>query len=411
MAAPRRAGELLRQGGTRFRLFAVPRAMGGEPEVVEVAGAIGPGPEDALVRVVRPAGLKEPYKHEETLRTRWLPPYPGKRQPPLAARDGRFDHLEPGTDEFGAAAAFASVRAVLRVWTHYLGRPFGPWFFRDTHDKLELVPHILSTNAWSGQGFVEFGYRTRELEGPLCEEFDIVAHEAGHQILKTLYGSFSDERKTLAFRAHEEACADLVALIASLHFDSVVDTLLRESHGRLFSKNILSDIGGFRRLFDPARMDEEMRQRAWDTHDTYAYAMPFAGAAFDVLVEIFEEKLVAREGIPRELAGRSRHRPGQPVDEDDQRQLREDFRARYTARPAAFKDALLDARDDLGRLLAGAWMLVRVDGFSFPKAVANLLTVEKTLNGGKHAAIIRRAFEARGIRADPDARDLPPGSS
>ncbi|MCI0548996.1 MAG: hypothetical protein L0027_17165 [Candidatus Rokubacteria bacterium] len=406
----RSAADLLPTRGTRFKLLAVPASMGGRPEVVHVGGRIRPGPADGDIQVIRTRDLKIPYRHPSTGRPLWTPPLPlGERLPPLGARRGHFDAWAPGTQEFGATAAFATVRMVLLVWEHYLDRPLLPWFFARSHDRLELLPHVRSDNAWSGEGFIELGFRDpRTREMPYCEEFDIVAHETGHLILRTVMGAVADDRRPLAVRAHEEAAADMVALLAGLHFDSMVDRLLAETRGRLFSKNILSDIGGYRRLFNPNRFTKTMRQQAWTDFDQHTYALPFSGACFDLLVEVFERHLVARGAIPRALAGRSRHRPGRALPRAERVYQVAHFREAFGRRPEAFKVALLDARDDLGRLLAHAWRLGAAPGFSFATAVANLLRADRALFGGRHGAMIRATFAGRGIEADPGHRDLPP---
>jgi hypothetical protein len=47
----------------------------------------------------------------------------------------------------------------------------------------------------------------------------------------------------MAYRANDEASADLVAIVSSLHFDQVVSHLLTRTAGNLLSVNVLSRIG------------------------------------------------------------------------------------------------------------------------------------------------------------------------
>src|SRR5439155_764900 len=167
------------------------------------------------------------------------------RRAPARPRRGHFDHLAVGTRAFWACHVFATVRCVREIWEHCFGRQL-PWFFKDPDaPRLEIIPRAESANAWSSEGFLEFGYLLDRRRRPawLCENFDVVAHETGHLILKSVIGNPTNAKKTLDYRAHEEAAADLVAVVACLHFDEVVRRLLRNTKGRLFSRNLLSRLG------------------------------------------------------------------------------------------------------------------------------------------------------------------------
>jgi hypothetical protein len=123
----------------------------------------------------------------------------------------------------------------------------------------------------------------------------------------------------------------------------------------------------------------------------HRYGIPFAGAVFDLLVELYERNLVRQELIPASLARRSRNtRSAAPA-------LTREFARCYSRGEAGFKDALLDARDTLGRLLARTWDATSPHGLTFRRVVANLIAQDRRLNGGTHVALIRRLFRARGI--------------
>src|SRR5262249_11341298 len=121
-------------------------------------------------------------------------------------------HVKPGTFEFSAAAVFAAIRCTLEVWESYFGRQI-PWQFRRDYPRLEVIPRVRDRTAWSGYGFLEFGH----LGGLLCENFDVVAHEVGHCLVRSVIGR--PRVKPMAFQAFDEASADLMAIEASLHFE------------------------------------------------------------------------------------------------------------------------------------------------------------------------------------------------
>src|SRR5262245_16552029 len=374
------------------------------PRVVRVSpkpGTIGAGPEDPRIRVVD-AVRKTPYRDLQTGEYLWRPPYPKgmpREQPVRPGPRGEFDHLEPGTREFSAATAYASVRCVLEVWEYYLGRRVS-LVGRSRQRKLEIVPRVaaIGDNAWSGEWYIELGFAGGNPRQPYCENLDVIAHEMGHIILKHVIGPTPTGPLEFERRAHDEAGADLVSLVTILHFDRVVDAVLAQTKGKLFSKNIVSRIGEY-------RMDGTARRRAGRfffqnqtmpkarrSRNKYVFARPLLGAAFDILVEIYEAGLVRRGLISQELADRSTHATarGHPA-------IRREFAARFRTNPDGFADALREATADFARLLAAAWRMARRTGVTFPKIAANLLVADRTLSRGRYAETIRRAFRRRQI--------------
>ncbi len=407
-----RTARLFPQGaGIRFRVFPQARTARGfrTPEVLTIAqshGPIRPGPQDDIIQVVD-AEDKDPYRDDASGEYRAYPPYRGLvRAPVHPGPDGHFDHCRPGTREFSATAIFATVRYIRAVWEHHLGGPLD-WWFRYTYPKLELIPRVNSQVGWSGVGFIECGYplvRGRlDRHDPYSDNFDIVAHETGHVILKTLIGDPFPHRKPFEYRAHEEAGADLTAMLTSLYFESVVDQLLARTHGNLFGPNTLSRLGelriprspterAVRSLFNRETLASARRAMEREGRVPHRYAAPFAGAVFDLLVELYERNLTRRSLIPSSLGRRSRNTRGvEPP------ALSREFARYYSRAESGFKDALLDARDTLGRLLARAWDATSPHGLTYGRVVANLIAQDRRLNGGAHSALIRRLFRARGI--------------
>jgi hypothetical protein len=241
------------EAGTRFLVYPQDRVVPGfeMPRIARVTprpGAIKAGPEDTRIRVVD-AIRKKPYRDPVTAEYLWRPPYPKgmPREPRVRPGPrGEFDYVKPGTREFSAATAYASVRCVLEIWEHYLGRRIS--LVGKGQRKLEIVPRVAAVgdNAWSGEWYIELGFAGRNPRQPYCENLDVIAHEMGHIILKHVIGPTPTGRLEFERRAHDEAGADLVSLVTILHFDRVVDAVLAQTKGKLFSKNIVSRIGEYR---------------------------------------------------------------------------------------------------------------------------------------------------------------------
>ncbi len=327
------------------------------------------------------------------------PPYSGPPRPREPVRpdpNGHFAHLRAGTRAFSAAMIFATVRCVLEIWERYFGRELR-WYFHDRYRRLEIIPRVEGDNAWSKPGYLECGYD--DFPGrskPFGENFDAVAHEVGHAIVRQAVRNPIDPRP-LGYRAFEEASADLVAIVSSLHFEPVVNYLLERTRGDLFSKNVLS------RVVELSRSDQvrvafnkhRMSKVKWDAvEDSYKYdlAAPFTGGAFDVMVKIYQHHLVRREAIPREVAGRS-YRLVHRKDARVQRKLSRAFKENRKI----FREALFDARDHFGRLLARTWSRTSMQDASYLKVVANMIDADAELGGGEYRSAIRESFGWREI--------------
>ncbi len=382
--------------GTRFLIYPQLKTLKGfdKPGLVYIDAApdtIKMGPQDDGIYVVD-AENKISYDDSGT----W-PPYTGPRRPP-AEPDvfGHFDHITPEADEFSSAMVFATIRLVLTIWEHYLGRKVR-WYFRDTYPRLEVIPRVLlEKNAVSKLGYIECGFKNPKTRfGPYCQNFDVVAHEVGHIILKDVIGN--PPYRTVALRAHEEAAADLVAMIALLHFKSVVKYLLQETKGNLYSVNVLSRTGELstatqiRKAFN----NKTMSKAKWDANpDTYKYqlAAPFTGGAFDVFVEIYQRDLVRRRAIPKRLAEDSYDALGEDILD-----LQPAFAKHFRKKEGAFEAALLSARDEFAKLLARTWARTSMYDLTYPRVIDEMIAADLELHRGRNIAIIRDSFYWREI--------------
>jgi hypothetical protein len=393
--------------GTTFWIFAQSRRLGFTPERIRVdaaGGPIGEGPSDAAVEVID-ALDKTGYFNEATgkPRKRPLPPYPknGRRSSSRAIpRHGAFTHLKPGQRAFSAAMAYAVVRTTLAVWHHFfqLDQPLEWHFTRPERPVLQIHPRVDSRNAWSGDGFLEFGFPNwdEDTRDPFSENFEVIAHETGHLLMKAVIGTMPDDEKSLQHRAHEEGAADLVALITALHLESVIAHVLAGTGGFLYSENVLSRIGEWgadeddvaRTAFNEETMTSVRSRPSVNKHQLSA---PFTGAVFDALALSFVHHLLQRGAIDTRLAARCRHIPGRPLED-----LSAEFGAARARHREAFSESLRRARDDMGWLLAGAWRRTSLDGITYGKVLTHLLETDAELGTGL-GDIIRETFQARGI--------------
>lgn len=383
--------------GTKFRIYPQPKWLKGFrlAKVVylnSTPGTIKPGPRDKRIYVID-AINKRAY-----VESGGRPPYRGPHNQGVRPNArGHFTDVQPGTRKFSAAMAFATVRCVLEIWEFYFGRKL-PWYFRKDYSHLELIPLVLTNNAWSQYGYIECGFQDLEVRHPkpYAENFDVVAHETGHCIIHGVIGE-PPRPKPVQYRALDEGLADLIATVSSLHFEPVVEHVLQRTRGNLFSDNVLSRIGELsgsaqiRKVFNGERMSTVK----WDPiEDRYKYALsaPFTGGAFDILVEIYQQQLIRRGAISKDLADRSYDAVHQEVSG-----IQREFSREFRGKPEIFKDALLEARDYFGRLLARTLDRTTMGDPSYPTVVANMLEADAQLSGGEYRQIVRGSFLWREI--------------
>lgn len=362
-------GQEFQAAGTRFNVFPqVPHiADYGKPETVWISsppGRLLAGPSDHRIYVRDPLLEKQPYEYP------YLPPFAGEIYPPAEpAYDGHFDHLDLQSRQFLAAHAFASASRVLDIWESYLGQPI-VWHFADTYERLEIIPWIEWDNAQSGYGYLELGW-DRGSGGrnyPYALNFDVIAHEIGHAILFSLFGTPEHGQSRGDFAPFHEASADLISLLSFMHFDSGLDRLLRHTNGNLLVLNELNRIAeltGDRQI----RLASNSRKLSDVTDEVHDRSRPFTGAVFDTLVEVYHTLLVS-EGLADEQLLEIDIRE---VDEAAMRRISSFTAKAFRARPFLFKSALTRARDDVALALANAWPRLHADDVTFALAAETVI--------------------------------------
>jgi hypothetical protein len=302
---------------------------------------------------------------------------------------GHFDHLPIDSPEFEAAHVYGVIRFTLDVWERYFGGEI-PWHFGAEYDRLEvsILPDL--DNARMGYGFLEAGYHHEEETGelaPFTLNFDVLAHEVGHAIIYSVVGLPDPGAEQGEYFGFHESAADLTALIAVLHFDSVIDRLLDNTRGNLDTYNELSRIGELSGN-DQIRVADNTRRLSdfaagWD--DEHDLSEPLTGAAFDIFVDIYHELLLERGLISpavEDLADQVEEDPAfEPV-------IQAVFEEAYDADPQGFRAALVDARDTLGAYLAGTWSRLDADYLSYDDVMDAMLDTDLELSGGRYASII-----------------------
>jgi hypothetical protein len=390
--------------GTRFRLYPQPSFAEAlvEPETVSVstpAGHVGPGPSDRRAYTVYPVGKREPYGIGVNPRDNsiLLPPWSGPIHPPaLPDHQGHFDYLEPGTKQFEMAHLFGAVRFVLDVWESYFQRPVR-WTFERDYPRMELSILPGLQNAYSGYGFIEVGGHGKgEDFVPFSLNFDVIAHEVGHAIIYSELGIPDPEAATGEYFGFHESAADLVSLIASLHFNSVVDDLLLATRGNLYTLNQVSRMAELS-PGEEIRISSNDRRLSEFTHGwrkEHELSQPLTGAFFDILVDIFHEQLLAAGLITPFVENLSDQLLATPEYAKVMQGL---FDEAFAREPHGFKMALLETRDILGTYLAATWTLIETDHLNYVDVAEVFEEVDRQLNGGGFLRLIRGNFDLRDI--------------
>jgi len=404
--------------GTLFRLFPqTPTNIDSMPaEIIEVSppvGSLGPGPSDDRMYVIFPVDKPREYgmhEDENGYPYVYLPPWDGPLyEPAVSDEDGNFLQYDDINDpRFHAAHTYASIRFTLDVWERYYGRPI-EWYFQEYYDKAEVVIIPEFENAQIGRGFIEVGTDVDKKDGsmsPFTLNFDVIAHEIGHGILFSAVGEPDLEKETAEYLGFQESSADIVSMIAILHFDSVVDEVLDSTSGNLYMANHLnrfaetSPVEQIRMASNNLKLSDF--SGGWK--DSHILAQPLTGAVFDILVDIFHEELVRVGAISTSLEEMSDRLEGTP---EYELQLQDDFEIAYAAYPELFRESLLYARDVLATLLIDTWAQLSPDYFHYTDVHRAMQRADIELFDGLYRSIIDVNFKWRHIGSATVGPQLP----
>jgi hypothetical protein len=298
---------------------------------------------------------------------------------------------------FEAAHIFGGVRFTLDVWEGYIGQPL-VWHFRARTDRLEISLLPEWDNAQYGYGFLEAGSQLDELGRalPFSLDFDVIAHEVGHAIIYAILGVPRIGTEYPEYVGFQESFSDCVSLIAAMHFPSVIDQVLDQTHGNLYRTNRLA-------RFSESSTQSQIRS-ANNTHtmaefvhgwtNEHALSQPLTGAIFDILVDIFHESLVRRGLITPDVENLA------DLAEIDTRftaALQSEFDRAFFANPDGFCQALLDARDTVGHYLAETLWELGADFLDYGDVARTMLMVDRIETRGTYSRILAANFKRRGI--------------
>ena len=118
------------------------------------------------------------------------------------------------------------------------------------------------------------------------------------------------------------------------------------------------------------------------------------GAFFDIVVDIFQELLVERGLIPRDIAEATRNVRIEPALAT---RVQAVFDGAYQGQYEAFRAALIGARDYMGSALAETWKRLRADDFAYLDVALILVEVDRTMSRGRFRRALIESFEWREI--------------
>jgi hypothetical protein len=456
--------EEFKEKGTRFKVFTTPANVGGKVETIYVSTSPDQirktdGFGDGKFRVVEKKSID--YGGFIGEPTRLIP------RSIKSGSDGHFDYLNSvgQQQEFFCAALYASARRTLDMWEKYAGHEIR-WISDCYAGHLELLPYLNGFGAYSNYSNIQFGYWSEgthycgssyhmvpkpsgpeefDLNLPNCENFEVIAHEVGHNILSAEMGLPSWETYTPEFKGFHESLCDVIAILASLQFDSVVESLLEDTKGNLYGYNEASSImpmpntSWVRTAFNEYRISSVYRLEAFsgtllisvkklvnqiqqqgspqnavqqaiyrlNTDEMqqavgvigYELSRVLTGTIFDIFVEIFQKKLQDSNAISTDLNKESFHNENYAlISPKKLDEIQGKFSDAYQKETEKFKTALLEARDEMGLLLTRAVSQLSPHQLLFFHVANALLKADKEIFQGKYQDIMRDCFKWRGIK-------------
>ncbi|KAG1580505.1 hypothetical protein G6F47_012629 [Rhizopus delemar] len=242
----RKASHLLNninQGGAKFKIFVQPRYLKGfeTPEIIRISlkpNEVGKGPSDTRMYVVDvkdkiPFGMGCPYSPQFIDSNGNPKDKKNLLNPPKPDNDGNYHNIDINSRSFLSTTMYATLRFSLDIWESYMGPIEWITQKQNSFKRLELIPLININNALAGSGYLEYGYGGKKPSSnfdineikPYCENFDVLCHELGHQIVYSFVGFPDEGKETYDFGGFHEFSGDIVSIVTSLHFDTMEDLL------------------------------------------------------------------------------------------------------------------------------------------------------------------------------------------
>lgn len=307
---------------------------------------------------------------------------------------GTLESVKPGSVEFQASHLLVILTRAYDVWQNYFGAPFD-WKIGPV---LPVQPRAgRDLNAYYDRTALKFFYTTEALTKRTlytCESSDVAAHECGHAILDAHHPDYwsSLHPETGAFH---EAFGDITALLTTLQFPSVRERLLKETNSDLrlssnvtrlaeqLGKALYVEIGkeaagsGFLRdLVNTFRYKETWMLPAITpsnrlSSEAHNFSRVFSGAVYQILVGMYELKRKADNTLSAD-------------------------------------DALVQARDDVGKIMATALVLAPPGDAVFRVIAISMFKAEQQLFQGLYFPILKKVFSNRRILRVQDANMFKP---
>lgn len=307
---------------------------------------------------------------------------------------GDLESFAPGTVEFQASHLTVILSHAYDMWEGYYNSAFD-W---ETGKVLDVIPRAGNDlNAYYDRTALKFFYYVDEMTKRTlyaCESSDVSAHECGHAVLDAHHPDYwsSLHPETGAFH---EAYGDITALLTTLQFPSVRQQMLKETGGDLrqtsnvtrlaeqLGKELYTvsgkDASGATALRD--LVNTFRYQDTWDlpaqapitrlSSESHSFSRVFSGAFYQILVGIYEQKRAADEKLSQE-------------------------------------DALIQARDAAGKLMATSLLLAPPGDAVFRVIATSMFKAEQQLFQGAYFEILKRVFSARRILMVKDANLFKP---
>jgi hypothetical protein len=302
---------------------------------------------------------------------------------------GDLMSLQPGTIEFEASHLTVILTHAYDTWAGYFGAAYD-W---ESGRVLPVIPRAgRDLNAYYDRTALKFFYATDSLSNRTfytCESSDVAAHECGHAILDAHHPDYwnSFHPETAAFH---EAYGDITALLTTLQFPSVRARLLQETDGDLrvssdvtrlaeqLGKVLYTEYGKdaagvtfLRDLVNTFRYKETWALPASApttrlSSESHSFSRIFSGAFYEIFVGMYEAKRRADAQLSAD-------------------------------------DALVQARDDAGKLLATALVLAPPGDAVFRVLAVSMFKAEQQLFEGKYFEILKQVFTNRRILLVKDA--------